>query len=194
MSYLFLYRSSWSAFSSGILVFRNIIQSRLLASSWIWVFAGSGKGRQPKLRIWGTKTIIAYLSCLTASRFISDVGFCGGELFSQILLLFYGKQNGAHATHSCGRQQNTYTSIVNYSQSSYTRNQSGNSFTCYTSWNIFTGRNLYHWPWFVERILWPWKLDSHLTNSRPKETDARYLRWLDEEDIIFIRLLDVWFH
>ena len=56
--------------------------------------------------------------------------------------------------------------------------------------NFFTGRNLYHWRRFVERVLRPRKLDGHLINSRPKDTDAHYLRWLDEEDVIFTWLLD----
>ena len=56
--------------------------------------------------------------------------------------------------------------------------------------NFFTGRNLYHWRRFVERVLRPRKLDGHLTNPRPKDTDTHYLRWLDEEDVIFTWLLD----
>ena len=56
--------------------------------------------------------------------------------------------------------------------------------------NFFTGRNLYLWRRFVERVLRPRKLDGHLTNSRPKDTDAHYLRWLDEEDVIFTWLQD----
>ena len=56
--------------------------------------------------------------------------------------------------------------------------------------NFFTGRNLYHWRRFVERVLPPRKLDGHLINSRPKDTDAHYLRWLDEEDVIFTWMLD----
>ena len=50
--------------------------------------------------------------------------------------------------------------------------------------NCFIGRNLYHWRRFVERVLRPRKLDGHLRNSRPKDTDAHYLRWLDE-DVLF---------
>ena len=56
--------------------------------------------------------------------------------------------------------------------------------------NFFTGRNLYHWRRFVERVLRPRKLDGHLINPRPNDTDTHYLRWLDEEDVIFTWLLD----
>ena len=56
--------------------------------------------------------------------------------------------------------------------------------------NLFTGKNLYQWRRFVERMLRPCKLDDHLVKSRPKEEDANYFTWVDEEDILIILLLD----
>ena len=55
--------------------------------------------------------------------------------------------------------------------------------------NLFTGRNVYHWRRFIECTLRPRKLEGNLTNPQPKE-EAHYLKWIDEEDILFTWQLD----
>ena len=42
----------------------------------------------------------------------------------------------------------------------------------------------------MERTLKPRKLDGHLINSRPSEDDARYYKWLEEEEILITWILD----
>ena len=56
--------------------------------------------------------------------------------------------------------------------------------------NLFTGKNLYQWRRFVERMLQPCKLDDHLVKTRPIEEDTNYFKWVDEEDILITLLLD----
>ena len=58
------------------------------------------------------------------------------------------------------------------------------------SQNLFTSRYLYQWRHFFERMLRPRKLDDHLVKSRSKEEDANYFKWVDEEDINIIWLLN----
>ena len=56
--------------------------------------------------------------------------------------------------------------------------------------NLFTGKNIYQWRRFAERMLRPRNLDDHLIKTRPNEEDNNYFKWVDEEDILITWLLD----
>ena len=56
--------------------------------------------------------------------------------------------------------------------------------------NVFNGNNLYLWERNVRAVLKPRKLLSHLTDDCPPENDPNFMRWIQEEEIVFAWLLD----
>ena len=90
--------------------------------------------------------------------------------------------NGASVTSTYGRKQTSFIYGSYYNQVIY--------LPITTPQNLSTRRNLNRWRQIVERTLRPRKLDGHLVNSRPKEEDAHYFKWLDEEDILLTWLLN----
>ena len=56
--------------------------------------------------------------------------------------------------------------------------------------NVFNGNNLYLWERNVRAVLKPQKLLSHLTDDCPPEDNPNFMRWIQEEEIVFAWLLD----
>ena len=57
-------------------------------------------------------------------------------------------------------------------------------------YNVFNENNLYLWERNVRAVLKPQKLFSHLTEDSPPEADPNFMRWIQEEEIVFVWLLD----
>ena len=57
-------------------------------------------------------------------------------------------------------------------------------------YNVFNENNLYLWERNVRAVLKPQKLFSHLTEDSPLEADPNFMRWIQEEEIVFVWLLD----
>ena len=56
--------------------------------------------------------------------------------------------------------------------------------------NVFNGNNLYLWERNIRAVLKLRKLLSHLTDDCPPEDDPNFMRWIQEEEIVFAWLLD----
>ena len=56
--------------------------------------------------------------------------------------------------------------------------------------NVFNGNNLYLWGRNVRAVLKPRKLFSHMTEDCPQEDDPNFMRWIQEEEIVFAWLID----
>ena len=59
-----------------------------------------------------------------------------------------------------------------------------------TSRRQFTGHNLYIWTRHVQAAPRPRNLIDHLTESAPLNPDSNYKRWIVEEEILYICILD----
>ena len=56
--------------------------------------------------------------------------------------------------------------------------------------NVFNGNNLYLFERNVQAVLKPQKLFYHLSEDSPLEDDPNFMRWIQEEEIVFAWLLD----
>ena len=56
--------------------------------------------------------------------------------------------------------------------------------------NVFNGSNLFLWERNVRAVLKPRKLIHHLSEDSPPEGDPNFMRWTQEEEIVFAWLLD----
>ena len=59
-----------------------------------------------------------------------------------------------------------------------------------TSQNQFTGHNLYIWTRHVHAVPRPHNLIDHLIESTPLEIDSNYKRWIVEEEVLYIWILE----
>ena len=59
-----------------------------------------------------------------------------------------------------------------------------------TSWSQFTGLNYHLWTHHIQAVHRPRNLLDHLTDPAPSQTDAQYKRWIVEEEILYIWILD----
>ena len=60
-----------------------------------------------------------------------------------------------------------------------------------TSRSQFTGHNYHLWTRHIQALLRPRNLLDHLIDPAPLQTDAQYKRWIVEEEILYIWILDL---